>query len=219
MSVLPSAATFPSPPLSSRAGSPTAASPIGPAPTLLGAGILLLRALGSRMHRLAAARREERLRRAAAQGRPIFVGSPERPYEPAAWPRAPWEILASFSGLAVRVTARSPALAGQLTALAELDRRHAVAVDLVVAAGDPESRRVGPAVRRLAEQGITTRVLLQPRRGAHPDGDGLRQLVEAVRRAGAFDLQLADGTPRAWARQVRHLRLEHGFPHPLPGRG
>ena len=187
---------------------------------MLGAGILpLLRALGSRMHRLAAARGEKRLRRAAAQGRPIFVGSPERPYEPAAWPRAPWEILASFSGLAIRVTARWPAVAGQLAALAKLDRRHAVAVDLVVAAGDPESQRVGPAVKRLAEQGITTRVLLQPGRGAHPGLDGLGRLVEAVRRAGAFDLRLADGAPRAWARRVRRLRLEHGFPHRLPGRG
>ncbi len=217
MGALPSVTTFSLLPRPSRAA--TRSVPASP-----GAGIL--KPLAWRWHRLRAASRAQRLRRAATRGQPIFAGTHERPYDPAS--PAPWEVLGAFSGLAIRVVTRSPEILGELPVLAELDRRHAVAVDLVIAGDGREAPWWEPVVRRLAAEGITTRVLLRLRSRGFPGEAGLRRLFTIARRAGTFDLQQSPHgalrlagreTGDAGARRFQRLRLEFGFPHPQPGRG
>ncbi len=219
MSALPSVTTFPALPRASRPPAPTVFTPAAPASPVPAAILRSLRRLGRRLDRLAAPRRaarlERRLRRAARRGTPFVLGTPERPYEPEA--RVPWEILGSAAGLAVRVTTRSPEILRELPVLAALDRRHAVAVDVVVGDPDRAPRRLR-AVEGLAAEGIATRVLLRPRASSTLGEDRLRSLFAAARRAGAVDLRLV-GRRSAWARRFRRLRLEHGFPRPQPCRG
>jgi DNA repair photolyase len=126
--------------------------------------------------------------------------------------------------------------------LAELDRRHAVTVRMMVPTVDPElAERLEPgepdprarlrAVRQLAEEGIETRVLCSPwLPGLHDRESVLSPLFAAAREAGAYDVQLPRdlrGTERKLSRTRRdrrlalfqRLRLEHGFPQTIPGRG
>ncbi len=220
MSALPFVTPFPILPRLSRAAT-------RPAPASLRPGAGILKSVHRHWQRLAAARREKRLRRAAVRRQPIFVGSPDRPYDPAS--PAPWKVLGAFGGLAIRVATRSPEILGELPALAALDRRHAVAVDLVVDGDGSAEPRWETTVRKLAREGITTRVLLRLRGKA--GATGWRRLFTTARRAGAFDLQMSPPAPhgalrlagrrsnRDGARRFRRLRLEHGFPHPQPGRG
>ena len=114
----------------------------------------------------ARARAEKRLRRTARRGRRIVLGTAELPYEPLLLDGAPLQALRAFDGLEVAVTTRAPEIVEQLDLLIELDRRHAVSVDLLVACLDPESPDLRERLRAaaaLGAEGITTRlVALEP---------------------------------------------------------
>ncbi|HEX9943377.1 MAG TPA: hypothetical protein VGG03_15265 [Thermoanaerobaculia bacterium] len=135
-------------------------------------------------------------------------------------------MLLTEEGLEIAITTATPRIVRELDLLVELDRRHSVTVQMVVPAWnaeDPEPRM--GAVRRLAAEGIATRVLLQ----AVPDASGggeetLRFLLEEAREAGAYDVEIDAGSHRRGERarllaDFGRLRLEHGFPQALSGRG
>jgi DNA repair photolyase len=183
---------------------------------------------------------ERRLRQAALRGQPIVLGTAAVPYSPEASSRQLLAALARTEGLLVSITTRSPLILRDLDLLAELDRRHAVAVQMMVPALDsglaarleplaasPEAR-LG-AVRRLAEEGIETRILLSPWLPGQNDRETvLRPLFAAAREAGAGDV-LLPGDRQGWKHSLegrdrrlvtfRRLRMEHGFPKAQPGRG
>lgn len=195
---------------------------------------------------------ELRLRRLARRGSPIALGSVESPYVPEPGSRSPLAVLTPFDGLQVTVTTRSPRFLDDLDRLVDLDRRHAVTVDVVLAAIDPFLvRRLEPQapdartrlrmVARLAAEGIAVRLVCAPWRPGLNDGEpGLRALLQAARDAGAQDV-LAHACPASASRLARlrgalkplvhsedagqglatleRLRLEHGFPRPVAGRG
>ena len=151
------------------------------------------------------ARLEQRLRRTAARGLRIVLGTAEQPYEPLALSGAPLAALLPFEGLEVAITTGSPEILEQLDLLAELDQRHAVTVDLLAASLDPVSpdlRERLRAVAALSAEGLTARLVV----AAPP---GLEQGLPSP----------AVGHDPTWKRLVHGLRLEHGFPRSLPGRG
>lgn len=157
--------------------------------------------------------------------------------------------LAHADGLEIQITTRSPRILQDLSLLTELDQKHVVQVDVPLPALDPElARRIEPrepepdarlwAVSQLAAEGITARVLVKPILPGVNDGEeDLQALFAAAADAGACDI-LLEPVPAArsqlslWpgARKsgpgrealltlFRRLRLEHGFPRALPGRG
>lgn len=172
---------------------------------------------------------EERVRAAEQTRRPILVGDREQPFDDAAPDaarglRALLEILKRRSGLEVRITSRSPLLLRELDSLVELDQSHAVSIDVPIAtldleqaqALDPEAPNPHQSlwmVRKLAEHGLTTRVVL-PADADLGSEETLRPLAFAAAEHGAFDLD-AD----LESTLLHRLRLEIGFPRPLPGRG
>jgi DNA repair photolyase len=132
--------------------------------------------------------------------------------------------------------------------LTELDQRHTVQVSVPIPAVDAElALRIEPrepapearlwAISQLSAEGIATRVLVKPLLPGVNDGeDELRELFQAAWEAGAGDLVLgtvpaaraqlafwpgsrkADGHEGLLA-TFRRLRLEHGFPRVVAGRG
>jgi len=179
---------------------------------------------------------ERQLRQAALRGQPIVLGTAAVPFSPAASTRPLLAALSRTEGLLVSITTRSPLILRHLELLTELDRRHAVSVDVMIPAADPdlaarlepggsEPRALLSAVRQLAEEGIDTRVVFAPVRPGVNDGEeALRPLFAAAREAGAREVLASTLHLRRAARQqflatFRHLRLEYGFPQALPGRG
>ena len=182
---------------------------------------------------------EARLRRAALRGGPIALGTPAAPYEPAG--RSPLAVLAGFEELEIAVVTRSPEITGEIPLLADLDRRSAVTVDMMVPAADavlgwklepdgatPRARL--EAVARLAAEGIAVRVLCLLVAGANDGEAALRKLLAAARDAGACDVLVLPGARNRLLPHLRHrnaaggatfrrLRLEHGFPRQMAGRG
>ncbi len=170
---------------------------------------------------------ERYLSRLARRGQRIELGTPEQPYEPLAqgWP--PLAALRRFDGLAVTITTRSSEILEQLDLLVELDRRHTVAVDVLIASLEPGSVDLEErlrAVSALSSHGITSRLLLTDL----PDlplsagaACSIRQLFEAARDRRAFDVVAVPCgvAGEEWLRLVRYLRLEMGFPRSAPGRG
>ncbi|HET9229501.1 MAG TPA: radical SAM protein [Thermoanaerobaculia bacterium] len=159
------------------------------------------------------------------------------------------EALAHVDGLEVAITTRSPRILQDLSVLTDLDQRHMVRVDVPLPAIDPDlARQIEPrepepaarlwAVSQLSSEGITTRVVVKPvLPGVNDSEEALQALFEAAVEAGACDIVL-EAVPAArtqlnlWpgARKTvpgrdallttfRRLRLEHGFPRTLPGRG
>jgi DNA repair photolyase len=157
--------------------------------------------------------------------------------------------LTHADGLEIRITTRSPRILQDLSLLTELDQKHVIQVDVPLPALDPElARRIEPrepepearlwAVAQLAAEGITTRVVVKPVLPGVNDGEeDLQALFAAAVEAGACDI-LLEPAPAArsqlslWpgARKsgpgreallttFRRLRLEHGLPKTLPGRG
>lgn len=105
-------------------------------------------------------------------------------------------------------------------------------------APDPKARL--RAVARLAAEGIAVRLVCTPLREGLNDKEGaLRPLFAAAREAGALDVVPVQDRPLRFARLralsrwhlpesagfdarlavFRRLRLEHGFPRPVAGRG
>jgi len=198
------------------------------------------------------------LRRALLRREPIVLGTDGAdPYATEAsqpgFARAVLQGLTRLDGLEVAITTRSPRVLQDLSLLTELDQRHAVRVDIPLAAVDRElAKKIEPresepearlwAVSQLASEGITTRVLVKPLLPGVNDGEeSLRALFEAALEAGACDV-VAGSIPAARPRRlpwgpsgmagmaedrtredllatIRRLRLEHGFPRTMPGRG
>ncbi len=195
------------------------------------------------------------LRRALLRREPIVLGTDGAdPYasettQPG-FTRSLLQSLAHLDGLEVAITTRSPRVLQDLSLLTELDQRHAVRVDIPLAAVDRHlAKKIEPrepepearlwAVSQLSAEGISTRVLVKPLLPGVNDGEEtLRALFEAALEAGACDV-VAGAIPAArprrlpwgpWAATedrtredllatIRRLRLEHGFPRAMPGRG
>lgn len=169
---------------------------------------------------LAASHQRAKLRRAASRNQPIVLGSAARPWSPEPATASALESLKAFGGLEIRITTRSPRLLRSLPTLTALDRDHAIQVDVVVAGPDLRARGVREGlgvVRRLAEEGIATRLLLSARELAGADP---RRFFAAARQAGAGDVRStsrrSDGREQA---RFERLRLQHGFPLAHVGRG
>jgi DNA repair photolyase len=157
-----------------------------------------------------------------------MLGTRELPYDPLALGGAPLTALRRFDGLAIAITTRSSEILEQLDLLVELDQRHAITVDLLIASFEPGTADLEERLRTaaaLSAQGITTRLVLT---GLHPGpisehaASSLRQLFEAARECRAFDVtaSFARGAgEEAWSPLLRCLRLETGFPRAVPGRG
>ena len=183
---------------------------------------------------------QRKLLRAVRRREPVALGTAARPWDPE--DRFPLEALRHADGLKVSIVTRSPGLLRDLGLLADLDRRCSVLVDVAIPAVDPElMRRIEPhapepderlrLVARLAAEGIAVRVLWPVLPGVN-DGEGvLRDLLTAAREAGAWDVVAGTNPPRRLASWLslgrsralpaafRRLRLEHGFPRAVAGRG
>ena len=170
---------------------------------------------------------EKQLRRSAARGHHIVLGTAEQPYEPLILGGAPLIALRGFEDLELTITTRSPEIGEQTGLLAELDQRHAVTVDVLIAACDVEGSDLREQLRAasaLAAEGLTTRLLVcEP--AAITEGEvprrveaGVPRLFESARQHLVYDVLPRGGT-EVWRRLVERLRLEYGFPRRLPGRG
>jgi DNA repair photolyase len=166
-----------------------------------------------------AAALERRLRKAMLRGGSVAVGTAASPYEPAG-SDSPLRVLLAAEGMEIAITTASPRIARELDLLVELDRRHSVTVRIaVVLARTPDTAARLESARRLAAEGITTRLTLVPQAGTA--GRDLRAFVLEAREAGVHDLEMGveiEGG-RALLAAFRGLRLEHGFPRDLPSRG
>ena len=178
------------------------------------------------------------------RGEPVALGTAARPWDPE--DRSALEALRHADGLKVSIVTRSPALLRDLGLLADLDRRCSVLVDVAIPAADPDLvRRIEPRapepaerlrlVARLAAEGIAVRVLWPVLPGVNNGEKVLRDLLAAAREAGAWDvvagttpprrlavwlsLGLSSARNRALPAAFRRLRLEHGFPRAVAGRG
>jgi DNA repair photolyase len=107
--------------------------------------------------------------------------------------------------------------------------------------GAPEPKARLRAVARLAAEGIAVRIVCAPlRSGLNDRESALRQLFAAAQESGALDVVATQDRPTRLARLrgvlsrrhlpdsagfdarlavFRRLRLEHGFPRPMAGRG
>lgn len=165
---------------------------------------------------------ERRLRRAVRRREPIALGTAAVPYEPAGRPdESPLRrVLLREEGLEIAITTGTARILRELELLVELDRRHSVAVRMVMPASkaeDPEPRL--RAVGCLAAEGIATRVLVSP-----AGAETLRYVFEQAVDAGAQDVEMDTRSLRRGERNsrlatFRRLRLEYGFPRAAVGRG
>lgn len=158
---------------------------------------------------------ERRLRKAILRREPVSLGTAAAPYEPASGRNeSVLALLLKEEGLEVSITTATPRILREIDLLVDLDRRHSVTVRMIVPPGeDPASRM--QTVRTLAAEGIATSLLL-------PVAD--RDLLEQAWEAGAWDVELdASSSKRSekvsLLEDFRRLRLEHGFPRGVPGRG
>lgn len=171
---------------------------------------------------------ERRLRKAALRRQPLVIGAPAEPYDPADDERfgAARSLLSDLlrqEGLEITVTTGTPRILRDLELLVELDKRHAVAVRVMVPAAAPELQL--QAVRALAAEGIATTVLCAPVDSDEGEGEeALRRSFAAASEAGARDVEVDAPAPGRPERErflslFRRLRLEHGFPRETAGRG
>ncbi len=163
---------------------------------------------------------ERRRRRASRRREPLVLGTLEQPWDPLTELSFATlhELLRERRPLALEIVCRSPRLLHDARLLADLDQRHAVRVD-VPHAGEGHDGGTLALVRALGERGVAARLVVTAWRGE----DDARRVLSAARDALATDVCLRRARPdvdgveseRAFAR----LRLEHGFPRALPGRG
>lgn len=168
------------------------------------------------------------MRKAALAGEPIAIGTATDPYQPAEHhhgvTRSLLEVLAKVEGLNLSITTKSPLITRDLDLLAEIDRRHALAVNVTITTADAAlARRIeqhapDPQARlRTAEQlsaaGIETNVYCMPLMPGINDGEAqLRPLLEACRDAGATDVGASPLFLRPAARERFLPWLAEEFP-------
>jgi DNA repair photolyase len=169
-----------------------------------------------------------RLRKAALRRQPVVVGTVAAPYEPAAGRREEDPLRQSLlpaEGLEIAITTATPRILRQLDLLVELDRRHSVAVRMILPASADDPEPWMRAVRGLTAEGIATSVLLSPAApGRRSSEETFRFLLEGALAAGAVDVEidlhsLHRGSRLPLLDAFRRLRLEYGFPHRAAGRG
>lgn len=173
-----------------------------------------------------------KLRRAALHGQPIAIGTATDPYQPAeelyGVTRSLLDVFRRVEGLQISLSTKSPLVLRDLDLLIELDRRHAVTVQVTVTTLDPElAARLEPgapeprarleAVARLSEEGIATSVLCMPVAPGVNDGEKeLAPLLSAARDAGAVDVRASALFFRPAARERYWAWLAEEKPHLLP---
>ena len=167
---------------------------------------------------------ERELRRAVAHKGPVVLGSVADPYNPAVrgMARSLLETFLRQEGLEIAITTRSPRIQNDLELLTELDKRHSVTVRMALETGADDAAARMHAARCLAADGITTVILCCPSEGSSETD--LRPVLAEAREAGVFDVEIETASlDRAGKAPVlatfRRLRLEHGFPLDVPGRG
>jgi DNA repair photolyase len=169
-----------------------------------------------------------RLRKAARRGAPLGIGTVADPYDPAGdryeSARSLLSELVRKEGLEISIITRSPGVLYDRDLLVELDKRHAVTLRVLV----PSPAERGPllhAVRTLAAEGIATKLVWAPDASGTGDAEKILPAIFAeAREAEALDVEIEPPALPGPARErllatLRRLRLEHGFPRELPGRG
>ena len=183
----------------------------------------------------AAAALGRRLRTSALAGRPIAIGTAADPYQPAKERfGVTRSLLEAFArpgvgdGLTLTLITRSPLVLRDLDLLVELDRRHAITVEVPVTTLDGdlarclEPRAPAPAdrlaaVAALAREGIATRVACDPVMPGINDGErALRPLLAAAQDAGAFDVTAVPLSLGAATRARFMPWLKQEFPRLAP---
>ena len=178
--------------------------------------------------RRAAERLRERLKRHDFHGQPIALGTATDPYQPAerhfGITRALLEVFRDTEGLTLSITTKSPLVTRDLDLLTELDRKHALEIQVSITTVDPRlARDLEPAapdartrvatVERLAEAGLSVTVNAMPILPGINDSEAvLRPLFEAARAAGAREV---GGMPlflRPASRKVFFPWLTQRFP-------
>jgi DNA repair photolyase len=180
----------------------------------------LLFALSPALHPDPSVLLERRVRRSLLRREPLAVGTLAAPYEPAGGSESPLRLLLAAEGMEIGITTASPRISRELELLVELDRRHSVSVRMAVSVPSrPDTMARLGAIRSLAADGITTRLHVTLATGAR--AADLRALLAEVREAGVYDVELEDGSQnqRSLLAAFWSLRLEHGFPRDVPGRG
>lgn len=165
----------------------------------------------------AAAALEHQLRRAALQGQPIAIGTATDPYQPAEQHfRVTRSLLAVFQrvrGLEISITTKSPLIARDLDLLTELDRRHAISINLTITTTDARlARRLEPraptpqarlrTIAKLARHGLTVSVYIMPLLpGINDSRETLLPIFTRALECGAYDVVAAPLFLRPAARQ------------------
>jgi len=143
-----------------------------------------------------------RLRQAAARCEPVAVGTAADPYDARLVKRTRrlLEACRALEGLALSITTRSPWVLRDLELLADLDRSHAISLEVPITAMDPEiAARLEPAaaepaermeaVATVAERGIAVHVWCLPIvPGENDREEVLAALFASAREAGARDV-------------------------------
>jgi len=140
------------------------------------------------------------------------------PYSPDRAPAttATLETLDRYEGLAISLSTRQPRVLEDLDLLTHLDGKHAVTVTVPLESDAPASEARLQTVKALAARGLAVRILVVPRSAPPRDTQRLERLFAAAAAAGAQDVQTRwDPLPTIFER----LRLAHGFPQPVAGRG
>src|SRR3954468_7880295 len=131
---------------------------------------------------------ERRLPQSMPRRAPLSAGPLTDPYETGS-SASPLRLLLATEGLEISVTTASPRILRELDLLVELDRRHSVAVRIVIPVSrTPDAAARLEAARRLAAEGITTRLVLAPVPGAREAH--VRALLAKAREAGIFDVEM-----------------------------
>jgi DNA repair photolyase len=167
---------------------------------------------------------ERKLRKSLIRRGPIAVGTPAAPYEPRRTQSPLAKILRLEEGREVAITTASPHILREIHLLVELDRRHSVAVRMIVPVAKEDPEPWLRAVRGLAAERIAASVLLSPAPGTHSGEETLRFLLEEAQEAGTLDVEIDAGRLRRSQRAplisvFQRLRLEYGFPRGSSGRG
>ena len=169
-----------------------------------------------------------RLRKAARRGAPLGIGTVADPYDPAGdryeSARSLLSELVRKEGLEISIITRSPGVLYDRDLLVELDKRHAVTLRVLVPSPAERSPLLH-AVRTLAAEGIATKLVWAPDASGTGDAEKILPAIFAeAREAEALDVEVEPPALPRPARErllatLRRLRLEHGFPRELPGRG